>query len=233
MSLFDDVVPRYEAFCNTPLGQFINKVEREIILTLSSPQPDELWIDLGCGTGEYSIALASFGCHVIGLDESESMLERARMKSVISGTVKYDSGDISCIPYSDGLFDGALIQVTLEFVKDAPQVLKETLRVLRPSGRLVIGLIQRLGSWAQYYQIRAKTDPSTVYRHAHFWTVRELYELLHCFPVRIEGGLYVSPNEFTNLDTAWEIESQRRKTWPLDKAGFIGLRFDRKDCGSL
>lgn len=233
MSLFDDVAPRYEAFCHTPLGQFINQVEQKIIIDLSSPQPKESWIDLGCGTGEYSVALASFGCHVIGLDESESMLERARTKPVTSGTVKYESADIRYIPYPNGFFDGALIQVTLEFVKDAPQVLKEALRVLKHSGRLVVGLIHELGPWAQYYQERAKTDPLTVYRHAHFWTVQELYELLHCFPVRIESGLYVGPNEFTTQDAAWHLESQRRNTWPLEKAGFIGLRFNRKDCGTL
>ena len=48
------------------------------LLSLLDPQPGESILDLGCGTGHLTKAIAESGAHVVGLDSSPSMIEVAR-----------------------------------------------------------------------------------------------------------------------------------------------------------
>ena len=43
-------------------------------------KPDSAILDLACGTGNYSIALANLGCKVTGIDLDEQMIDLARVK---------------------------------------------------------------------------------------------------------------------------------------------------------
>ena len=65
MMRFDRMATRYDSFCHTPLGQFVDEVERALIWELLKPQPGEAIGDFGCGTGAYAIALSQAGCSVI------------------------------------------------------------------------------------------------------------------------------------------------------------------------
>jgi SAM-dependent methyltransferase len=65
-------------------------------------------LDLGCGTGEHTRLLASAGFEVIGVDASESMLEKARAATPVEGA-RFVEGDIRELPrVVDGKFGGAL-----------------------------------------------------------------------------------------------------------------------------
>lgn len=46
-----------------------------------SPRKDGLYLDIGCGTGNYPIELQKAGLRLIGIDPSETMLEKARLRS--------------------------------------------------------------------------------------------------------------------------------------------------------
>ena len=54
------------------------------VLDLLDPQPGERVLDLGCGSGELTAQIAACGAHVVGVDSSTEMLERARYVSRIS-----------------------------------------------------------------------------------------------------------------------------------------------------
>ena len=56
-------------------------------------------LDLGCGTGAMTERLAAFGYDMIGVDQSEEMLEEAARKREESGHEKkeYSQGRIFCI----------------------------------------------------------------------------------------------------------------------------------------
>lgn len=229
MARFDAVADHYDAFCHTPLGAFVDRVERQLIDTLLAPQPGEQLVDLGCGTGAYSIALATLGCAVTGVDESREMLTRARAKSVTGGSVDFVQADLIALPWPRARFDAGLLQVTLEFVQDPRVVVREAWRVVRPGGRLVLGLIHGPGPWARYYRARAEHEPNSVYRAAHFWTLPELADLFGAPPTVVVGGLYLGPEEFVSDPQAWAWEQERRNTWSLDHAGFLAVRYDRND----
>ncbi len=231
MALFDNAVDRYEAFCQTPQGRFVNDVEKILLEDLMHPRAEEMWIDLGCGTGSYSMVLASHGCVVVGVDESQPMLERARLQRPEAAQITYIQGDIGNLPYGAGTYDGALLQVALEFVSDPRRVICEALRVLKPRGRLVMGVIQGSGAWAKSYRARARQESSSVYGHAHFWTLPELVNLMGRFPSDLRAGLFVGPEELVSVDEGWKLEKERRQWYFLDRAGFLAVRYDRMNFG--
>jgi 2-polyprenyl-3-methyl-5-hydroxy-6-metoxy-1,4-benzoquinol methylase len=68
---------------------------KEIVREVSKCSVKGRVLDAGCGTGNYSIALAKLGYDVIGVDFSESMLMRAekKKKSIDSGKLRFNKVD--------------------------------------------------------------------------------------------------------------------------------------------
>lgn len=219
---------RYETWCASPLGRFVEEVEGRLVWALLAPQPGERIADLGCGTGTYALRLAAHGCRVVGVDESEAMLASARAKPAPAGHVHLMRGDVTALPFADGAFDAALLQVTLEFVGDPARALREAVRVLRPGGRLVVGLIHATGPWAAHYRDRGRREPRSVYRGARFWTVPEICRWLPPGRLWVLGGLYVGPQEFAAREQAWELEAERRAVRGIRDAGFVVLRWQSR-----
>ncbi len=226
MARFDPVAERYDAFCQTPLGAFVDAVERALVWSVLDPRPGEAIADLGCGTGAYTLALLEARCRVTGVDESAAMLARARAKLGDRAAATCLQADLAALPLPTAAFDAALLQVTLEFVADPAAVVRESLRILRPGGRLVVGLIHGGGAWARHYRARAAAEPGSVYRGARFFTREELAALVGMQPAAVAAGLYVAPQEFHDPDAALELERQRRASWPVAAAGFVAVRFD-------
>ena len=90
-------------------------------------------LDLGCGGGFLSNHLATLGHRVTGLDEAADSLQIAASHDA-SGTVRYDRGDATHLPYEAGTFDVVCAMDFLEHVEDPDRVIQEASRVLAPSG---------------------------------------------------------------------------------------------------
>ncbi|PSR21062.1 Methyltransferase domain-containing protein [Sulfobacillus thermosulfidooxidans DSM 9293] len=191
MARFDPVADRYDAFCATPLGSFVEAVERQMVAELLDPHPGERVVDLGCGTGTYALWMADAGCAVVGVDESEAMLAKARSKRMSSGRVEGVRGDLTHLPWASASFDAGLMQVTLEFVDHPEAILIEAMRIIKPGGRLILGLIHGTGPWARHYRTRAQADPTSVYHGAHFWTLAELTSVMAMEPSQIRDRFAV------------------------------------------
>lgn len=80
MALFDQEASTYDNWYNTPLGSFVDRLEKELIAKSAQPQAGEKALDLGCGTGIFTIWLAKQGLDVTGIDLSSEMLAKAREK---------------------------------------------------------------------------------------------------------------------------------------------------------
>jgi ubiquinone/menaquinone biosynthesis C-methylase UbiE len=91
-------------------------------------------LDLGCGTGRFSRALAAhFDAELIGVDPSSKMLEQARRKPG-DHRVQYQSGRGEAIPLPDGSVDLVFMSMVLHHVPDPAALARECRRVLRPEG---------------------------------------------------------------------------------------------------
>ena len=96
-------------------------------------------LDVGCGTGGYSVAIAaSTGASVTGLDESEPFVARAREQP---GPVEIVVGDAERLPFADGSFERILYSLVLHQTADPEAALREGARVLVPGGRALVRTI--------------------------------------------------------------------------------------------
>jgi ubiquinone/menaquinone biosynthesis C-methylase UbiE len=109
-----------------------------LIAKLSKSSKGMRLLDLGCGTGRFSLPLASrLGFDVTGLDSSGEMLVKAKQKDSNS-VVKWVLADASALPYPDSLFDIVFMSHLLHHIDSPLKVLKGCERILVPSGAVII-----------------------------------------------------------------------------------------------
>lgn len=89
-------------------------------------------LDVGCGTGRATAALAERGARVWGVEPEEEMAARARERV---STVKVAPAER--LPFKDGWFERVLMWLVVHLV-DRPQAFAEAARVLQQDGRLVV-----------------------------------------------------------------------------------------------
>jgi len=119
-------------------------ITRERLAEVLSVKPGERVLEVGPGTGYYTLDVAEWvgedGAVDI-LDVQQEMLdhtmERARERGLANITPRL--GDATGMPYEDGTFDAAFLVTVLGEVPDQDAALRELARVLRPGGRLVVG----------------------------------------------------------------------------------------------
>lgn len=120
--------------------------EVDAIVKWLNLSPEDHILDLCCGTGRHSIALAKRGYRVTGLDLSETLLSYAITLSK-GLPVRFVHGDMRSLPFSDGMFDVVLNLFTSfgYFVEDRDneRVLAEICRVLKPGGQFLIDFLNR------------------------------------------------------------------------------------------
>lgn len=96
--------------------------------------PAIVTLDVGVGTGILATALVRRGFRFVGVDLSAAMLAKAHER--LGDRVA--RGDARRLPVRDGSVDQAMSVWVLHVVGDAPGVLREVGRVLRPGGRYVV-----------------------------------------------------------------------------------------------
>jgi len=105
--------------------------------------PDLTVLDIGCGGGAAAGLLAAkvSAGKVYGIDHSLDMVNLSKKvnKRLIEGNrVEIDYGSVSCLPYSDDMFDISTAFETMEFWPSLSEDLKEVKRVLKPDGYLLL-----------------------------------------------------------------------------------------------
>jgi ubiquinone/menaquinone biosynthesis C-methylase UbiE len=93
-------------------------------------------LDLGCGTGVLTKALAALGHEVTGVDISQAMLDKIDT-TCASGSITLRQGDVYALPFADASFEGVITRWVVPHFRDWPTILKEAGRVLRPGGVMV------------------------------------------------------------------------------------------------
>jgi SAM-dependent methyltransferase len=106
-------------------------------------QPGQWVLDLGSGAGFDAILAARKvgpGGHAVGVDMTNSMLERARRNAATAGVsnVEFRKGDIESLPVEGNQFDVVLSNCVLNLSADKDRAFREIYRVLKPSGKVAI-----------------------------------------------------------------------------------------------
>jgi demethylmenaquinone methyltransferase/2-methoxy-6-polyprenyl-1,4-benzoquinol methylase len=104
----------------------------ERLMNLLQARPSERILDIGGGTGRVSQTFSD-DCVVVVCDPSWGMLREARQKQLIACR-----GLAEHLPFASDAFDRIVMVDTFHHLRDQHAAAKETLRVLRPGGRLVI-----------------------------------------------------------------------------------------------
>jgi SAM-dependent methyltransferase len=110
-------------------------------------QPDDELLDVGCGSGAFLAQQAIHVRRVAGIDLSDIQIDLARRHlrdRLTAGTAEIVKGDASALPWPDGSFTAATCMAAFEVFPDPGKVLAEVFRVLRPGGRAVMTIGERV-----------------------------------------------------------------------------------------
>jgi SAM-dependent methyltransferase len=139
-------------------------------------------IDVGCGTGLFSIRLGI----PFGIEPSESMAELARRKGIDVMIAPAED-----IPFGGGQFSLALLCGVTSYLTDRRKAIQEVYRILRPNGYLILADVQKGIGFAELYERAVREGkypegeaPETPYpiefaKLAKWPEVSELFDLLH------------------------------------------------------
>jgi SAM-dependent methyltransferase len=143
-----EVAAEQAAFWNGPGGEgwlaAYARIERsiaevgELVLAAADARPGERVVDIGCGTGGTTAALArAVGPtgHVLGVDISEALIAAARAQGLANAS--FAVGDAATHPFEPAACDHVFSRFGVMFFADAVAAFRNIRRALKPSGRLV------------------------------------------------------------------------------------------------
>ena len=142
--LFNSIARTYDSL-NHWLSLGVDKSwRRRSLRWIVDPSAPQQILDIACGTGDYSIAIAR-RAHpdtvVTGVDLTEAMLQVMRSKvekAGLAGRIVAEQGNAEAMRFADNRFDRTTIAFGIRNFEHREQALREIFRVLKPGGRLVI-----------------------------------------------------------------------------------------------
>jgi trans-aconitate methyltransferase len=111
---------------------FVSELGADLVEQLK-PQPGELILDVGCGTGDLTAQISRRGAKVLGLDGSAEMIATARSKHPNLEFMHADAQELSF----DATFDAVFSNAALHWMLRADDTARGMARALKPNGRLV------------------------------------------------------------------------------------------------
>jgi len=169
----------------------------EKIRAATAPRKTERILDLGCGPGIVSAALAPHAKEVVGFDLTPEMLVRARQRCKEGGlpNVRFELGRGEQLPFAVGSFDAVVTRLTLHHFPDPRQVMAEMVRVTRPGGRVIVADVvssENADEAALHNALEILRDPS----HLQMLAATGILELIAAVGLRVTAT------------SAWEMQRE-------------------------
>ena len=219
--LFDEWPEKYDRWFETPIGALVKKYENELFLDLLQPRPAENILDVGCGTGVFTLSILASGARVTGLDVSIPMLKRAEHKTE-GYPFRGVAGDMSFLPFADGCFDKVVSMTALEFVADGRAAVADLFRVTRKGGVVVVTTLNSLSPWAARRKKAADKGHSLFER----MIFRSPDEMRAIAPVEglVKTAIHFRKDDDPEKASGIEHDGQRRS---LDTGAFLAARWEK------
>jgi demethylmenaquinone methyltransferase/2-methoxy-6-polyprenyl-1,4-benzoquinol methylase len=140
--MFAAIATRYDLLNHLLSGNVDQRWRRLVVKTVAAnlPATDARVLDVACGTGDLSFALATgMKARVVGLDFCRPMLDIAAVKASDRGLpLPFVEGDALKLPFRDRSFDGVSIAFGLRNLASFEGGLSELFRILRPGGTVAV-----------------------------------------------------------------------------------------------
>jgi len=125
-----------------PESALYKELESKLLIDATSAGTGKKILDLCCGTGRNTVALAQTGAEMFGIDGAQGMLEQARQHAIEQGvaSAEFRQGDSRSLPFPDNMFDGVTGTRFMYMMRpdEKRQIIREVHRVLKPGGRAAI-----------------------------------------------------------------------------------------------
>ena len=177
-----------------------------------APQPDERWLDVGCGAGNLCELAAGAGADVTGIDLSTRLIEVAKARAEAGGFgIDYRVGDAENLDVEDASFDVVSSSVGMIFAPDHAAAARELARTTRPGGRLGFSAWTPEGTVGEMFKVFAEFSPPLppgAGRPAEWGQEQHVRDLLgDSFELTIERR--ISRFEDESPERAWEYFAPR------------------------
>jgi SAM-dependent methyltransferase len=168
---FDGYAKRFDAIygnADTPLNAVVNKYLRKSMklrydrtLEGCMPVDGRRVLDVGCGPGHYSVALAERGAsHVFGLDFAQGMIDIAKehaSRAGVAGRCDFALGDFMTYPIAEP-FDYTVLMGFMDYMKDPRAVIERAVSVTRRKAFFSFPADGGLLAWQRKIRYRSRCD---------------------------------------------------------------------------
>lgn len=181
---YDSLDEGWYTACNHPIALLraenklripwiVEEMHRKFSRTIS-------FLDIGCGAGMLTNAIAKIGHKVTGIDLSERSLKIAREKDA-TGSVDYKMANGYFLPFEDASYEIVSALDVLEHVEEPAKIIKEASRVLKPGGLFFFHTFNR--NFFSYFFVIKGVE----------WCVKNTPQNMHIYP------LFIKPKELKNV----------------------------------
>lgn len=191
-SIFDIFTNKYDDWYDSERGRSLYESELLCIESLVRETPFSI-LEVGVGTGRFAMHFPN----AIGVDPAVNALKIAKMRGIETVQAYGEK-----LPFNNETFGCILIIVTLCFVKNLLNVLKEAKRVLRRKGSIIMGLVPKDSPWGNFYE-RKKAGGHLFYRDARFYAFKDIEVLLQKAGLKV---LKMRSTLFQKPDGCYRIE---------------------------
>jgi len=206
-SMFDRIAPSYDRM-NTLLSMGAHRRWKRLAVEAAGVHTGSLVVDLACGTGDLACEALARGARVIGVDVSESMLERARRRVPRGSFLRADAEKL---PFTDGSVDAVVCGFALRNFVSIEPVLEECARVLKQGANIAIVEVD---------------EPRTA-------VLRALHSVYFKRVVPFVGGILADSDAYAYLpESVAYLPSETELHGMLERAGFANVRKRRLLAGA-
>jgi ubiquinone/menaquinone biosynthesis C-methylase UbiE len=192
IKVFDKYAKEYDAWFDTHSWVYQSEINAVRMLLPESGKG----IEIGVGTGRFSVP---FGI-TTGVEPLREMADIAGSRGITVYDAKAEN-----LPFDNNTFDFVLMGTTICFHEDPLRALRESSRILRPSGKIIIGMLDKDSPLGKLYEM--KKQDTKFFKGASFYAVNQVLEWLQIAEynhVQILQTIFHNPEEITTVELVKE-----------------------------